>query len=1143
MNKVDTSLDYECAIEMFQFRIRKLNKEYPKEAKYVIEILKELTEANFFDPEYGPLHKIELSNLNENMRVCVKETNGAAKKFVLEKTSWEEEEQKAKKVKVDFEKIFTHFSYILDPSQSIPKKNKSATDIGISPEKACPLIAKKLNNPKEELSIEDSITLLTTCIKYGKAQAEKVREKQGIVVIGNTGTGKSTLLNYLNKCDFEKVHVKALGLNPAHCLTNTVVRVAPTSKKPEIMKIGHTNKSQTFMPEIVTTEEGLTFCDCPGFLDNRGAEINIANKVNIKIALEAARSIKVIILINHHSIMAEKGGGFKKMIQIACNLFGSRENLLKYQESILLGVTQIPLAEEGCDPDPLQDLKDKIANADAGSFDKATLIELSNRLFIYDPMNRKKLAYEGALQRGEIIGKIYDLNPIKSSECIFQTALDSDDEKKLEEITKKMQEQVKQTLKEKNFKKAASLARKLKPLTVIGHSFVNNLLLSSYQLISRYFLERISEFKIECANLEIHKAKDLLIELELAVEEFGADLEIEDLSKLKASYQECVDKKKFQAEKKRVRKEISQFNDHCYYERFDEASQILKNLEMNLNSELQKFEKDITEYIDLAKYQAYFQTQKARYEKTKEEADKFQVSQKIDAFKSYCKDKDFVKAEKILNELKTFGTNSVDITTYETYYEHRVNKTQLQQMKLSIAETKSQFEIYCQKKSFSEADKCIVELERIMKDVIPSSNLKKFEQEIKSYIGLTQLVSHLDHSIQTEVDKKVKEFEFYCNADKFIEADQILEQIDIVTTGTPDMYVNISMLKLQMQVAIDRYVNSLKLRVDQIKERTVFKGHTSRVTALIPLGNGSIASGSGDKKIKIWDPITKNCLKTLEWHSVSETVSHLIQLSEEILVSGSSTGGDAIKLWDLKKGSCLKALRASSVTTLIKVSKEILANVSDNNIIYLWKLNTGGDFKALYGHVDKINDLILLSDGTIASISHDTTIRLWDPKTETCLKTLTGHSASVSALIQLSNGTLVSISLDKTIKIWDPKTGNCLKTIQGGHSTAVTAFIPLSNGMLASASYDETIKIWDLNKDNCVRTLEGGQLAKTLIEGSHGILFSGGDHNMPIETWDLKTGKYLKSFQWHSKCVNILIPLSGGSFASASNDGTIKIWD
>lgn len=42
----------------------------------------------------------------------------------------------------------------------------------------------------------------------------------------------------------------------------------------------------TFIPSVgESLDKKFTFVDCPGFYDNRGAEINIANAINIKSTL------------------------------------------------------------------------------------------------------------------------------------------------------------------------------------------------------------------------------------------------------------------------------------------------------------------------------------------------------------------------------------------------------------------------------------------------------------------------------------------------------------------------------------------------------------------------------------------------------------------------------------------------------------------------------------------------------------------------------------------------------------------------------------------------------------------------------------------------------------------------------------------
>ena len=73
-----------------------------------------------------------------------------------------------------------------------------------------------------------------------------------------------------------------------------------------LMKIGHSQESETTIPRIAAGIESLTFADFAGFLDNRGQEINIANTINSKNVVKAARTVKLVIIMNFHSIVRER---------------------------------------------------------------------------------------------------------------------------------------------------------------------------------------------------------------------------------------------------------------------------------------------------------------------------------------------------------------------------------------------------------------------------------------------------------------------------------------------------------------------------------------------------------------------------------------------------------------------------------------------------------------------------------------------------------------------------------------------------------------------------------------------------------------------------------------------------------------------
>jgi WD40 repeat protein len=278
------------------------------------------------------------------------------------------------------------------------------------------------------------------------------------------------------------------------------------------------------------------------------------------------------------------------------------------------------------------------------------------------------------------------------------------------------------------------------------------------------------------------------------------------------------------------------------------------------------------------------------------------------------------------------------------------------------------------------------------------------------------------------------------------------------------------------------------------------KGHTKYVHTLIELRDGSLASGSGDKTIKIWDR-TGNCIKTLVGHT--DYVQALIELRDGSSASGSRD--KTIKIWD-RDGNCIKTLVG----------------------------HKGG----LLSFTRGIYTLIELSDGRLASGAADDTIKIWD-RDGKCINTLKGHTGTVNKLIELRDGRLASGSDDNTIKLWN-KSGNCIKTLVG-HTNFVNTLIELTDGLLASGSSDNTIKIWD-RLGNCIINLEGHKNSVfTLIELRDGLLATG-SADQTIKIWD-RDGNCIKTLEEHTSGVKTLIELSDGRLASGSGDQTIKIWD
>ncbi|MHB8448402.1 MAG: 2OG-Fe(II) oxygenase [Rudaea sp.] len=151
------------------------------------------------------------------------------------------------------------------------------------------------------------------------------------------------------------------------------------------------------------------------------------------------------------------------------------------------------------------------------------------------------------------------------------------------------------------------------------------------------------------------------------------------------------------------------------------------------------------------------------------------------------------------------------------------------------------------------------------------------------------------------------------------------------------------------------------------------------------------------------------------------------------------------------------------------------------------------------GHEGYVWTLLKLTDRRIASAGRDATIRLWSEGGES-EGTLRGHRQSVLGLSEVAPNVLASVSRDRTILLWDLKTRTCMQEI-GGHAAAVLSIARLKDGVFATGSADSTIAVRNTS-GTTVRMLLGH-----------------------------------KSWVWAIVC------LDSSTLASASEDGSVRLWD
>ncbi|CAJ1966717.1 unnamed protein product [Cylindrotheca closterium] len=159
------------------------------------------------------------------------------------------------------------------------------------------------------------INMLKESIETGSKILNDIEGKNVVLVIGKTGTGKSTFIQGIagrHLC--ETIH-------STDCDGKTVEKNVYDSQDalPDFT-IGHEKISQTkafcsFVPDEQDGKEEVVYIDTPGFEDTHHEEIDIATSVMLSHIAKKCKSIRFVVLINYASLLEDRGGAARSILR------------------------------------------------------------------------------------------------------------------------------------------------------------------------------------------------------------------------------------------------------------------------------------------------------------------------------------------------------------------------------------------------------------------------------------------------------------------------------------------------------------------------------------------------------------------------------------------------------------------------------------------------------------------------------------------------------------------------------------------------------------------------------------------------------------------------------------------------------------
>ena len=126
----------------------------------------------------------------------------------------------------------------------------------------------------------------------------------------------------------------------------------------------------------------------------------------------------------------------------------------------------------------------------------------------------------------------------------------------------------------------------------------------------------------------------------------------------------------------------------------------------------------------------------------------------------------------------------------------------------------------------------------------------------------------------------------------------------------------------------------------------------SHSVAFNPLDGETLASGSGDGTVRLWEVSTGNHLRTFEGHR-DPVYSMAFHPNGQTLASGSGgyslgDNDNTVRLWEVSTGNHLRTLGHTGAVHSVAFSPldgQVLASGSGDGTVRLWEVSTGNHLK------------------------------------------------------------------------------------------------------------------------------------------------------------------------------------------------------
>ena len=319
---------------------------------------------------------------------------------------------------------------------------------------------------------------------------------------------------------------------------------------------------------------------------------------------------------------------------------------------------------------------------------------------------------------------------------------------------------------------------------------------------------------------------------------------------------------------------------------------------------------------------------------------------------------------------------------------------------------------------------------------------------------------------------------------------------------------------------------------------------------------GALLGSVGDGEVRVDQPPEFRHLATLEGHA-RDVWSVAFSPDGSTLASGSVDR--TIQLWDLAMGSVratLEGHEGSVLAVTFSPDGRTLASGSRDNTVKLWDVAAQTARATLKGYTD--SSVAFTPDGRrLAAGGVDDTVRFWDVESGEPIQTLHVRRNSVHAVAFSPDGQRLalghSVGSGVTVQVWALDDERTQFAFEGPEEVTSVCFSP-DGKTLAAAGLSGQVKLWDsaVGEERATLTPLGRNqyfrpsAILSIGFSPDGSLLAMGLHlqmGPNVQIWDVAAGQARAVFEGHRNSVqSVAFSPDGATLATGSRDRTVRLW-